>query len=120
MERELSYLISEVEYDIQKYYETNYDDDSSSDFDFELVDHELIRKCISLLPKYKGKIQQRILYLAVISFYYLVVVSEYYVRINPRNIIDDRDYDEYHKMFMKLTCSNEEWASKIRRLVYRF
>ena len=69
--------------------------------------------------------------LAVISFYYLVVVLEYYVHIKPKNIIhkseiaqfrlgSDERLEEYNRIFIEITCSDEKWASKMRRLVYKF
>jgi hypothetical protein len=117
--KELEYLVNEVITEIEDYYIVNYPEDLTTDFNplRNENEYEILQKCIKLVPHRKNK---RISYLAVISFYYLVVVSEYYVQLSLENIIRKSDRKEYYEIFMKLSCSNEEWASKIRRLVYKF
>ena len=120
-EKEIKYLIGKIEHEIENYYGVNFPKDI---IDFNKLtsecEHNTLRECISLIPKVKSKKNKQMLQLAVVSFYYLVVASEYYVYINPANIIVDIDLDCYLKMLMKVSSSDEEWASKIRRLVYKF
>lgn len=121
MRKKLSYIIEEVETEIEDYYKNNFPNDIS-DFNKLTSEQEIdiLTKCIELIPRCKSKRKERISYLAVVSFYYLVVASEYYVYINPSNILGETDIDDYVKIFFRVSSSNEEWASKIRRLVYKF
>jgi hypothetical protein len=117
--KELKYLANEVITEIEDYYIINFPEDLTTDFNplRNENEYEILQKCIKIMPHRKNK---RVSHLAVISFYYLVVVSEYYVQMSPEKFIRKSDKEEYYEIFIKLSCSNEEWASKIRRIVYKF
>lgn len=117
--KELKYLANEVITEIEDYYITNFPEDLTTDFNplRNENEYEILKKCIKLMPYKKNK---RVSYIAVISFYYLVVVSEYYVQLYLDNLVKKSDREEYLKIFMELSFSDEEWASKIRRIVYKF
>ncbi len=118
MKKKLEELIDIVVNEIETYYE-RYFPKEFKDFNPSISqdNFEILKKCIKLIPHDRNT---RVSQLAVVSFYYLVVVSEYYVQINPANINCRYEVEEYNKIFMELSFSNEEWASKIRRLVYKF
>ena len=115
---ELAESISIVVNEIKRYYEY-YCLKDFKDFNPSISEDnfKILQKCINLIPHDRNT---RVSRLAFISFYYLVVVSEYYVKIRPRNINFRYELEEYNRMFMELSFSNEEWASNIRRLVYKF
>jgi hypothetical protein len=117
--KELKNLVNEVITEIEDYYIINFPEDLTTDFNplRNENEYEILKKCIKLMPYRKNK---RVSNLAVISFYYLVVVSEYYVQLSLENLVKKSDRKEYYEIFMKLSCSNEEWASKIRRIIYKF
>jgi hypothetical protein len=117
--KELKNLVNEVITEIEDYYIINFPEDLTTDFNplRNENEYEILKKCIKLMPYRKNK---RVANLAVISFYYLVVVSEYYVQLSLENLVKKSDRKEYYEIFMKLSFSDEEWASKIRRIVYKF
>ena len=117
--KELKNLVNEVITEIEDYYIINFPEDLTTDFNplRNENEYEILKKCIKLMPYRKNK---RVANLAVISFYYLVVVSEYYVQLSLENLIRKSDRKEYYEIFMKLSFSDEEWASKIRRIIYKF
>jgi hypothetical protein len=117
--KELKNLVNEVITEIEDYYIINFPEDLTTDFNplRNENEYEILKKCIKLMPYKKNK---RVSYIAVISFYYLVVVSEYYVQLYLDNLVKKSDREEYLKIFMELSFSDEEWASKIRRIVYKF
>lgn len=116
--KELVELIDIVVNEIETYYERYFPKDFK-DFNPSINEDnfKILQKCINLIPHDRNTKVSR---LAFISFYYLVVVSEYYVEINPANINYSYELKEYNRMFMELSFSNEEWASNVRRLVYKF
>ena len=115
---ELVQLIKNVINEIITYYEIYFPEDIEDFNPFISKDNfRILIRCINLIPHDRNT---RVSQLAVISFYYLVVVSEYYVKINPANISFSYELEEYNRMFMELSFSNEEWASNVRRLVYKF
>jgi hypothetical protein len=116
---ELAESISIVVNEIERYYEYYYCPKDFKDFNPSISEDnfKILQKCINLIPHDRNT---RVSRLAFISFYYLVVVSEYYVKIRPRNINFRYELEEYNRMFMDVSFSNEEWASNIRRLVYKF
>jgi hypothetical protein len=118
MRKELVELINIIVNEIETYYERYFPKDFK-DFNPSISEDnfKILKKCIKLIPYDRNT---RVSQLAVISFYYLVVVSEYYVKINPANINFSYELEEYNRMFMELSFSNEEWASNVRRLVYKF
>ena len=115
---ELAESISIVVNEIERYYKYYFPKDFK-DFNSSISEDnfKILQKCIKLIPHVRNT---RVSKLALISFYYLVVVSEYYVKINPANINCSYELEEYNRMFMELSFSNEEWASNVRRLVYKF
>ena len=115
---ELAESISIVVNEIERYYEYYFPKDFK-DFNPSISEDnfKILQKCINLIPHDRNT---RVSRLAFISFYYLVVVSEYYVKIRPRNINFRYELEEYNRMFMDVSFSNEEWASNVRRLVYKF
>ena len=115
---ELAESISIVVNEIERYYEY-YCPKDFKDFNPSISEDnfKILEKCINLIPHDRNT---RVSRLALISFYYLVVVSEYYVKIKPRNINFRYELKEYNRMFMDVSFSNEEWASNVRRLVYKF
>lgn len=115
---ELAESISIVVNEIERYYKYYFPKDFK-DFNSSISEYnfKILKKCINLIPHDRNT---RVSQLAVISFYYLVVVSEYYVKINPANISCSYELEEYNRMFMDVSFSNEEWASNVRRLVYKF
>ncbi len=116
--KELKQLDGKVVTEIEDYYKKYLCPTDVTDFNSSRSENEfeILNRCINLIPYDRNnKISQ----LAVISFYYLVVVSEYYVYIHPINIIGKKEMKEYNTIIMEISCSNEEWASKIRRLVYK-
>ena len=115
---ELAESISIVVNEIERYYKYYFPKDFK-DFNSSISEDnfKILQKCIKLIPHDRNT---RVSKLALISFYYLVVVSEYYVKINPANINCSYELEEYNRMFMELSFSNEEWASNVRRLVYKF
>jgi hypothetical protein len=118
MRKELVELIDIVVNEIETYYERYFPKDFK-DFNPSISkdNFKILKKCIELIPYDRNN---RVSKLAVISFYYLVVVSEYYVQINPANINYSYEVEEYNRIFMELSFSSEEWASNVRRLVYKF
>jgi hypothetical protein len=116
--KELVELIDIVVNEIETYYERYFPKDFK-DFNPSISkdNFKILKKCIELIPYDRNN---RVSKLAVISFYYLVVVSEYYVQINPANINYSYEVEEYNRIFMELSFSSEEWASNVRRLVYKF
>lgn len=118
MKKELIELIDIVVSEIETYYERYFPKDFK-DFNPSISqdNFEILKRCIKLIPHDRNT---RVSQLALISFYYLVVVSEYYVKINPANINCSYELEEYNRIFMELSFSNEEWASNVRRLVYKF
>lgn len=116
--KELVELIDIVVNEIETYYERYFPKDFK-DFNPSISEYnfKILKKCINLIPHDRNT---RVSQLALISFYYLVVVSEYYVKINPANISCSYELEEYNRMFMDVSFSNEEWASNVRRLVYKF
>jgi hypothetical protein len=118
MRKKLVELIDIVVNEIETYYEIYFPKDFK-DFNPSISkdNFKILKKCINLIPHDRNT---RVSQLAVISFYYLVVVSEYYVKINPANINFSYELEEYNRIFMELSFSNEEWASNVRRLVYKF
>lgn len=115
---ELAESISIVVNEIERYYKYYFPKDFK-DFNSSISEDnfKILQKCINLIPHDRNT---RVSRLALISFYYLVVVSEYYVKIKPRNINFRYELEEYNRMFMDVSFSNEEWASNVRRLVYKF
>ena len=129
VKRELKYLNIDVVTEIKEYYDEYFPEDVK-DFNSLRSDdeYEILKKCVQLIPHGRNNKVSRF---AVISFYYLVVVLEYYVHIKPKNIIhkseiaqfrlgSDERLEEYNRIFIEITCSDEKWASKMRRLVYKF
>ena len=104
--------------EIKEYYDEYFPEDAK-DFNSLRSDdeYEILKKCVQLIPHGRNNKVSRF---AVISFYYLVVVLEYYVHIKPKNIIHKSEIEEYNRIFIEITCSDEKWASKMRRLVYKF
>jgi hypothetical protein len=71
--KELKYLANEVITEIEDYYIINFPEDLTTDFNplRNENEYEILKKCIKLMPYKKN---MRVAHLAVISFYYLVVV----------------------------------------------
>lgn len=80
-------------------------------------EYQLIKKCCDIIPKNGKRITSL---LAVLWYYYSIVVLEYYVKIGLQKIVNSEDFCECHDKYMQLSCSNEKWASDIRRLILKF
>ena len=91
--------------DIRDFTETRSDDE-----------YQLIKKCCDLIPK-NGKRTTSLL--AVLWYYYSIVVLEYYVKLGLPRILNKKDFRECHEKYMQLSCSSEQWASDIRRLIFK-
>lgn len=81
----------------------------------------IIENCIKIMNNnYKNKYPKKIIYTTIIFYYYSVNVLEYYLKIYTKHYIIKKDRDELIKLVFIVATSNDEWASQIRRLVYKF
>jgi hypothetical protein len=114
----LKSLNSSVVAKVKEYYQQYHWPEDIHDFTETRTEDEyqLIKKCCDLIPNY-GK--RSISLIAVLWYYYSVVVLEHYVTIGLRTIVNRKYFHECHEKYMKISCSSEKWASDIRRLILK-
>ena len=116
---ELKSLNTTIANKVKKYYQEYCFPEDIHDFSETRSQDEylLIKKCCDLIPENGTK---KTSLLAVLWYYYSIVVLEYYVKIGFRQLVSRKDFRECHTKYMQLCCSDEQWASDIRRLILKF
>lgn len=116
---ELKLLNNTIASKVKKYYEEYHWPEDINDFTEIRSEDEylLIKKCCELIPKTGTK---KTSLFAVLWYYYSIVVLEYYVKIGFRELVSRKHFRECYRKYMLLCCSDEQWASEIRRLILKF
>jgi hypothetical protein len=101
-----------------------WDDDAVVDFHSGCTKDEkkILKEAILVVSQANENINQKNIYIAVLYYYYLCIVIEYYATelfdlYDITNIISGTNINVIQKLVKDITISNEPWASYTRRTI---